>query len=142
MTATLIHGIALLLDEQGVGVFEPDDDDGTLFLEKLPQSPDAAIGIFSTGGYEASGTHGYDRPVTQVRIRGEKHGVTGALAKARAVYAALQGLHSTTLPDGTYVVSCKGLQSGPVSIGFDDNDRPEYTINFVWETRDVTTHRE
>lgn len=142
MTSTLIQGVALLLDGLAIGSYEPDAADGTIYLEKLPQTPAAAIGIFSVGGFEASGTHGYDLPVISVQVRGAAHDVPGALAKSAEVYAALQGLHSTTLPDGTYVVSCKGLQSGPNFIGFDDNDRPGYSLNFSLETRNVTTHRE
>lgn len=138
----ITNEIALYLDAAGVGVFDPDGADGSIYVEKLPQTPHAAIAIFSTGGYQADGRHGYDRPTFQVRARGERHDVAGARALAESAYAALQGLHSVALPGGTWLVNCRGIQSGPVNIGNDGNDCPEFVINFEAEVRNLTQHRE
>lgn len=137
-----ILGIAQYLDAQGVGDYEPDSAGGSIYVQKLPQTPDEAIGIFASGGFEASGVWGYDNPTVNVQVRGAPHDPVGALAKARAVYSALHGFHMATLPDGTFVINCRGIQSGPVSLGPDENDRFRFSLNFQLEVRNVTEHRE
>lgn len=137
-----ITGIAQYLDAQGVGEYEPASPGGSIFIQKLPQTPDVAIGIFATGGYLASGKWGYDLPTVNIQVRGAAHDPVGALAKARAVYAALHGFHMAALPDGTFVINCRGIQSGPVSLGPDDEDRFRFSLNFQLEVRNVTEHRE
>lgn len=137
-----IVGIARYLDAEDIGSYEPASADGSIFIQKLPQTPDEAIAIFSSGGFEASGKWGYDAPTVNIQVRGEPHDPIGALAKAREVYGALQGLHAVTLPDGTRVINCRGIQSGPVSLGQDDEDRFRFSLNFQLEVRNVTQNRE
>jgi hypothetical protein len=139
---TLLEGIALYLDSVDVATYDPDGPDGNVFIQKLPQTPDAAIGIFAVGGFPASGTHGYDEPSISIQVRGAPDDPVGALTLAEAIYGALHGLHSATLPDGSRVVRCLGIQSGPVSIGQDDQERHELTLNFQIQIRNVTMHRE
>lgn len=138
----IVAALALYLDQISLGEYEPTSAGGTIFLEELPQSPDAAIALFSTGGPQASGKHGYDSPVVNVHVRGAANDVIGALAKATAIYDALHGLHSMALPGGIRVINCLGLQSGPITIGRDQNDRPRYSLNFQLEVRNVSANRE
>lgn len=138
----LIEGIAYWLDDELIGVYRPTLPGGNIFLEKLPQTPDTAIAIFVSGGPQASGTHGYDNPVTNIQVRGNRADPVGALQLAERVYAALQGLHHVILPGGVHVVSCIGIQSGPVRLGPDDSERFRYSLNFQWEIRNLTQNRE
>lgn len=138
----ILGELALYLDAQALGVYEPDEAGGTIFVEKMPQTPDEAIALFATGGLQASGKHGYDSPTVNVQVRGPENDPLAALAKAEAVYGALQGLHRATLPGGTRVINCRGLQSYPVSLGRDDNERQGYSINFEFEVRNITANRE
>lgn len=138
----IAEGIALLLDAIGVASFEPDTASGTIYIEKLPQQPDQAIGLFLTGGPASSRKHGYDMPVLNVQVRGNPNAPGAAVELAWGVYSALHALHSVTLEDGTRIIDCAGVQSGPVSIGLDENERPRYSLNFQMEVRNITAHRE
>jgi hypothetical protein len=138
----LTEGLARYLDAQGLGVYSPDEAGGSIFLEKTPQTPDQALGIFVSGGPGASGALGWDTPTVQVIVRGGRHDPRSAINFANAVYGALQGLNTTTLPGGVYVLNCVGVQSGPVRIGFDDEERLRLSLNFQLEIQNATQHRE
>jgi hypothetical protein len=137
----LIREIALYLANQGVGTFNETSSGGTIFLGFVPTSPDQVLTLFDTPGPPASGTLPYDTPSFQVRVRGTQD-VRTAYNKALQVYGALHGLHHTTLPGGTWLLKCLGMQSGPVGIGVDDNGRHIYVVNFTTEIHKPSTHRE
>ena len=112
---------------------------GNVFLGSMPPDPDEAIEIHTTGGPEASTKDGYAMPTAQVVVRGTADPRTGE-DLAEAIYGELHGMRYVTLPGGTFVVSCVGIQSGPVSLGEDDNGRHRYSLNFRLHIRRQTTH--
>lgn len=140
--STFLSEIAQYLALAGLGTYAPTGDGGTIFIEKMPQSPNAAIALFATGGLQASGMHGYDLPVVNIQVRGAPNNPLAALAKAEAIYGALQGLHAMALPGGTRVINCRASQSYPISLGRDGTERQGYSLNFEWEVRNVTANRE
>lgn len=133
--------LAEYLEEQGLVTFSADAVGGDTFIEKLPQEPDECVAIYSTGGFQESGMHGYDSPALQLIVRGTKDPRV-ALERARDLYSALHGLNALELTSGgTYVVGCWAQQSGPVRLGPDDNGRFEYSINLLLHVRSLTEHR-
>ena len=122
------------------------DDSGTtgnIFVGFMPDTPDEAVMVKSTGGPEADTKLGYDSPVFQIIVRGgTRDDRTSGYDLAREIYGILHGLTSTSLPGGTWLVLVRGLQSEPVDIGPDENSRQEWSQNFEAEARAITTNRE
>lgn len=96
-------------------------------------SPDKIITLGETGGPEpelspsGSTETTYDEPTFQVRGRGEAFGYEALRAKMGAIYVAL---HGSVLGKSTDYVLVRAVQSGPLSLGLDSNDRPMLTWNF------------
>lgn len=138
----LADAFAKYLHDRGIVQYRRDGlPGGNTFLCLLPDEPDVAVMVEPMGGAIASGVHGYDQPVLHLLVRGTRDPRTG-MALAQAIYDASQGLHHTTLPGGVYVVSCRGIQSGPVAIGPDENGRLRFSINLQFEIRNLTEYRE
>lgn len=130
---TLLEEVARLLAELGLGTYKPDASDGTIYLLQLPQSPDVAMAVtFYAGGQGDAGLQ-YDTPRCQIRCRGTKNDKTQGYALAKSVYDALHGLSRRTLPGGTWMLQCLGVQSGPAGMGIDNNGRDEWTVNVEFE---------
>ena len=138
----LISQIAKYLTAAAVVTFSEDTAGGDCFIEKLPQDPDAAVALIGTGGFRSDSKLGYASPTFQVLVRGAPSDPRAAEAKAQAIYDALHGLRNTTLDDGTWLVSCFGIQSAPVHVERDARDRHLYSLNFLAEIELVTTHSE
>lgn len=108
----------------------------------VPPAPDKIIAVFETPGQEpelvsdGSAEQAYDRPGFQIRGRGAKAepGVfdySDLRDRMGQVYRALHGSElSPATGDPAYVL-VRAVQSGPLPLGLDDNDRPEMTWNFV-----------
>ncbi len=132
--------MARQLTAQDLADYRADATGGDTFVEDLPPDPDAALGIYAAGGPGADVKLGYDLPAFQVIARAPDPRI--AIARLEAIYAYLHGLHSVALVDGTWLVSCAGIQSAPVRIGRDQNGRHQFSLNFACDVRAVTTHRE
>lgn len=106
------------------------------FANYLPPTPDQVIAVFPTPGLEpeeapaGSTETEYDYPGFQVRGRGTVFGSSALLDKLGAVFRSLHG--STLSPAGgdPIYVYVYAVQSGPLPLGHDQNDRPEFTWNF------------
>lgn len=135
----LINDLCDYLVQQNVGLVSSGNTAGTIFVGFLPSTPDDCIALYATGGFPADGKWGYDEPTIQVWIRARTH--IDAATKAQTVYDLFQGMHATTLPNGTYVVNSLGLQSAPTLIGRDTDERTEYSLNFRMRIRNRTSNR-
>ena len=137
----MLEGIALYLQSKGILTFDPNGVTGDTFIETMPDSPTNAVMLASFGGDEPDIRHPYDTRRFQVLVRG---GVDPRPAKARAqaIYDALQGLSGVTLADGTYVVAIGGVQSGPIRVGQDENNRHRFSLNFWVRLKAPTEHRQ
>ncbi|GAA3441063.1 minor capsid protein [Planomonospora venezuelensis] len=133
---TLLEELAQLLEDLAVGSYP-----GTIFLTRMPTSPDTCIVLARYGGQESSLGDDYDEPRIQVRVRGPAADVRTAEVLAEQVYDALHGLGSRELSGGTWLQLAVGLQSGPVFIGVDANNRPEFTVNVRAEISRTSTNR-
>lgn len=69
-------------------------------------------------------------PGVQVFVRGEPFEGDEAFAKAQAIYDALHSLKGTAVGASTYV-AVQARTPEPVFIGYDDKQRPQFTISFL-----------
>jgi hypothetical protein len=138
------------LDDAGLLVYGRDGADA--FLEDLPDVPVAAVAAFARpGGAETDGGHGYDEPGVQLLVRGDPDDpdtpgrARSGFGRASAIRAALHGLHSVTLAEGTedevWLVQCLATQSQPTNLGDDPDDRPRWSIDFRTEVYQPTPLR-
>lgn len=126
--------LAQYLDDEGVGVFDETGATGNIFIETLPDSPDEAIGIYSTGGPTPEGRHPYDNQTLQIIVRGTQDPRT-AQATAQQIYDLLHTFRDAAFVDGgVWVVGCHAMQSGPAHIGQDESRRHEYSLNIRLRT--------
>lgn len=143
----LTVALARYLEVQGLVDFDEAGVAGNTFVDTLPSGPDLAVGLFSSGGVPWAG-HGSlptDEPTVQVRVRSERYDPRPGLQLAWDIYHALVGMTATVLDPGgdaeVYVHRCLALQTGPTSIGQDENQRPEFTINLALRVRAPSAHR-
>lgn len=69
-------------------------------------------------------------PGVQVFVRGKPFEGDAAFAKAQAIHDALHSLKDTEMGDATYI-SVQARTPEPVFIGYDDKQRPQFTISFL-----------
>jgi len=133
--------LARYLHDKGLVTFDQNGSQGSCFIGTIPPKPDEAVAIYHYEGLPASTVHGYDSPRLQVRVRGTEDPRVG-FQLAQSIYEALHGFEGYLVEGGYWIVSCEGLQSGPVHIGTDQNGRHEYTVNLEIEIRNKTINRE
>lgn len=132
---TLLEEVAMLLTELGLGQYTPDGTGGTVYLLALPSTPDVCMSVtpYNSGADGDAGLP-YDKPRYQIRCRGTKADRTSGYTLGKAVYDALHGLGSRTLPGGTWMLQCLAVAGGgPGYIGVDDQGRAEFVINVELE---------
>ena len=127
----IITEIAQYLHDNGLGIYSPNGVDGNIFLEFMPDEPDEAICLHSTGGMAADVATPITRPTVQVIVRGNTDSLAVA-AIAESIHDALNNLHSMRFTmDGEYILLCQCRQSEPTHVGVDENGRHEYSINLA-----------
>lgn len=82
-----------------------------------------------TGGFPPSQWTGKKQPSFQVLVRGKASGVAEVEERAYAIHAALLNLNNVTIGDDSVVI-IRSLNSVPIFIGNDENNRPIYSMNF------------
>ncbi|MET9468488.1 minor capsid protein [Streptomyces sp. NPDC006544] len=134
-----LDGIARLLDAAGHATYDPTGTTGDLFIESMPPTPDAAVGLWLYGGEAPDTRNAYDTPRLQVRVRG---GPDPRVSRARcwAIYSELHGLAGLALADGTWLVLA-AARATPAPMGPDSSGRHEHVINFDLDVSAPTTHR-
>lgn len=138
---TIEEGIALLLEAEGIGAYDPDGVTGDIFIDDLPDSPDDAIQILGGPGLDSDPKFGYGTVSFQIIVRGQED-PRPPKVRARLIYSLLTALGPSTLPDGTRVILVLATQSDPFPMGKDGNERHRYSLNFQAEIRQPTTNRQ
>lgn len=132
-----------LLVAAGVGVYAVAPGANFLIvLSRLKDQPDKQIVLYDTGGQDPNPQWLLEYPTIQATIRGVSDGYVAAYAKAREVFDVLVGLPSQDL-NGDRWVSVTSL-GGINNLGYDDKDRPKFTINFrliIEPATSALTHR-
>ncbi len=130
------EAIAQYLEDKAIGIY--DAANATIFLG--PVRPPGTYGsltipvkgcwiLEATGGPAPDHVFGHAytirRVALQIRIRGEPLKYIESRDYAQSIYDVLLGAE----PSGYFHVMTS--QSGPAWIGYDDGDRPEWSINVV-----------
>jgi hypothetical protein len=99
-----------------------------LFVSELPESPDEAVVLYDTGGFDPEVQYQYLRPTVQIVVRGEKGSYVATHQLAQAVAVVLNGRHNETVNDARYV----GIwQEGDIAfLQYDEQHRPEFSVSF------------
>jgi hypothetical protein len=141
----LAVAVAKHLDSLGIVTWSEADPSGDVFIAHMPSEPHAVVGIMPTGGAQQPTKRATDLPTLQTRHRSEPQDPRAALDSWQRTYDALACLDGVWLdhggPDEVFVIGCTPIQSGPVPIGQDEQDRFEFTGNYEFRTHSPTTHR-
>ncbi len=121
------EGIKDLIVTEGLATFAATSGWG-IFIAREPLSPDTVITVYDTGGLAPDPKWLLDYPSVQIRIRGAKGEYQAAYVKARQCRDTVLGCPSLDL-NGDRWVSIVGL-GDIISLGHDDNERPQFTTNF------------
>ena len=100
-----------------------------LFISREPDSPDAVVTVFDTGGGEpSSGTENNEFPTIQVRVRGTVMDYETAYELIDSIKNTLHNLASQTINSTKYI----GVwaSSDIIPLGYDASDRPILVLNF------------
>lgn len=99
-----------------------------LYYAEMPDSPDACVCIYDSGGMPPDPHQTYERPTVQVRIRGTKNGYDAAHLRGQAIRDLLNGSYEETWNAARYI----GIwaTTDVMFIYFDDNSRPVFSVNF------------
>ncbi|MBC9786716.1 hypothetical protein H1S01_19945 [Heliobacterium chlorum] len=104
------------------------------FANSFPATVDDCAAIRLTGGGEASVKANLSRPTIQILIRASDPAT--AEAKATEIYQTFNGKRDFDVGP-THVIFCTSRQSSPSFLGFDENDRTIYSINFALITEEA-----
>jgi hypothetical protein len=143
---------ALLQHLDGLGLLTYGRHGADAFLEDLPDTPVAAVAAFARpGAADTDGGNGYDSPGVQFVVRGDPGNAqtpgraSSGFQRATAIRRALHGLTSQTIAEGTddevWLVQCLAVQSQPVNIGDDADNRPRWSVEVQCEVYDPTPLR-
>lgn len=120
----LIDDVATFLQAAGVGTVGTD-----IFKGYQPETPDACVTLYATGGYPLSEYLPVETPTLQALIRAANY--AAAQTKAFAVVDALHPKQDS--PPLLALVSGKvrvRAMQPPASIGKDEQGRHEFSVNF------------
>lgn len=130
--------IARHLDTLGMGVHGRSG--ATIFLDDLPATPAAAMGVYALAGAgDTEAGHPFAEPGFQIILREDTTAYRPGYEKIRAIRDALHGLSQQRLapgtPDEVWVVQI--LATGePVNLGDDASNRGRWSQSFSAEIYD------
>jgi hypothetical protein len=105
---------------------------GTYYPNKFPTStsaPDACAVVKLTGGFPPDQWTGKKQPSFQVIVRGGVNGDAECETRAYAIHESLKNLREVTIGSESIVV-IRTVNSVPIYVGSDENNRPIYSMNF------------
>jgi hypothetical protein len=134
MIMELTKQIAMFLDENGFGTFDESGLTGDIFINAIPNKPNQAMAVFSTGGPSSDPRGEYGRASIQILIRSNPSDPRSTEEKAQQIVDRLHGFNSGAFTiGGNIVFDTSAQQSGPNNIGPDENGRFEFSQNFIIE---------
>lgn len=125
---SMLTEIAAYLVAQGVCTEIGTD----LVIMELPMEPDLMTAVFQYAGDPPGLTFdgpAEDNPGLQVRTRAAPGDLAAGEARAKAAQTALHGYANATLGSTRYMLI--RATGSPMSIGNDEQNRPEWTQNFI-----------
>ena len=128
----LAQQIATYLYYLELGIFEPENSNGNIYIDRLPEG-EQKIAIYNRGGVQSDSKLGYQTPGIQIVYRGNRNPID-SFQIAESLFFALNGFNGDTFIDGgNYIVSCLSQQAGPEILGANENGYFEYSMNFLVE---------
>ena len=121
--ASLADDIADLLEAQAIGTLGTD-----MFVGKEPAVDTLSILLLDVGGSAPNPLFARDFRDLQIVITGAVNGYSAAYNKAESIKNYLLGLDSQTV--GTTVYFAFNMRSDITFVGYDNNDKPKFTLNF------------
>ncbi len=104
--------------------------DGVYYANGFPRNAaDECTYVRFTGGFPPSQWTGKSQPSFQIIVRGKARGDADCEEKAYQLQEALTNLREVFIGNSSIVV-IRAANSVPLFIGYDDNDRPQYSLNF------------
>lgn len=101
----------------------------TLRYGKMVSTPNRVVVLTDSGGQSPNPRWKIDYPTFQARVRGGNGEYAEAYDKAKEVRNKLLGIDSQDLAGGDRLVSI--ICVGDIGfMGYDENDRPEFSVNF------------
>ncbi len=105
----------------------------------IPDAKLQCLFVFGTGGYAPHDYVPTERPTFQVIVKGKSYKALPAnmATTERLAKSLVELLHrkANYLIGQTHVFSSKAMQS-PIYLGLDDKDRPMYSTNFLFYTKE------
>ena len=130
MASTISEGIRDILVTNNVGVFNSQvEEDWAIYISREPvDANETSLTVFDTGGATPNPKWLLDYPTIQVRIRGATNGYKAAWEKAKDVKDALLANTPQTINGDKW--DFINIAGDINHIGYDEADRPIFTINF------------
>ncbi|GAB3472035.1 minor capsid protein [Actinophytocola sediminis] len=115
-------------------------DEGELppcFVESMPDSPHAAVCVYSRAGFPAVDLSGYESPELQVVTRAALGPSEPAQVLAERIRRALKDTDTVTWAPGTEhaapILTCDANEPRPVPLGADQKGRLRWSVSFQTE---------
>ena len=106
----------------------------------LPENKLPCLFVFGTGGFAPHEYVPTERPTFQIIVKGKSYKTLPANMNATEVIAKQLVNHMHRRPNYTagnaYVFSSLAQQSSPISLGIDELNRPTYSTNFMFYTKE------
>jgi hypothetical protein len=105
---------------------------GVYFPNSFPVSttaPDICAVVKLTGGFPPDQWTGKKQPSFQILVRGKVNEQAETESRAYAVHEALMNARNVTIGNESVVI-IRAMNSVPLYIGNDENNRPIYSMNF------------
>lgn len=138
------EGIKDILVEDGIGVFASESSSvWAIRISRMKDKPNKMICIYDTLGYPPEPGLDINYPGIQIVVRGEPDGYRDTWAKCARIRDSLLGRPSETRNGDVW--ASVTMSSDIVWLGYDDNERPTFSMNFllILHQGDLTnSHRE
>ncbi len=103
-----------------------------LFVSQMPDDTNVhdkqIVTIYDTGGTDPDTYHTLERPTVQILVRGRAEKFQTGYTLAETVYNQLHAIKNQTVNSTRYILIF--ATSAILFLGYDDNNRPEWSINF------------
>lgn len=129
----------------GLVTFDETGAEGDCFIATMPSTPDQAVAFMPAPPSPQLTKAPTDLRSVQILVRGPQYDPRPGSTTAQALYDAFACLDAVTLDPGgdaeTFVIGCTPVQSGPVWLGKDANNRHEWSLNLDLRVQAPTAHR-
>lgn len=117
-----------MLVSAGIGTFAASSG-WAIYVGQQPDSPDTCITVYDAPGESPDPRNNIDYPAPMVRVRGAVGDYVNGYNKAEYIKKALLGKAAATVNGNRYTGIW--MRGGINHLGFDDKNRPEFTLNFL-----------